>query len=193
MLHVFPHWNWTAGDTIDVWAYTNADEVELFLNGASLGAKRKADEVSHLMWRVPYTPGTLRAVARKGGQLMATQEVKTAGAPARIALAPDRSRLHADGNDLSFVTVSVLDRAGVPVPTADHLIRLRLAGGARIAGVDNGDQVSHAPFQADRVQLFNGKALVIVRAGERAGTATLTAEVEGLESASVRIQLGARR
>ena len=193
MLHVFPHWNWTAGDTIDVWAYTNADEVELFLNGASLGAKRKADEVSHLMWRVPYTPGTVRAVARKGGQLMATQEVKTAGAPARIALAPDRSRLHADGNDLSFVTVSVLDRAGVPVPTADHLIRLRLAGGARIAGVDNGDQVSHAPFQADRVQLFNGKALVIVRAGERAGTATLTAEVEGLESASVRIQLGARR
>ena len=193
MLHVFPHWNWTAGDTIDVWAYTNGDEAELFLNGASLGVKRKEGEVVHLMWRVAYTSGTLRVVARKGGQVMATQEVRTAGAPARIALAPDRSRLHADGNDLSFVTVSVLDGAGVPVPTANHLIRLRLAGDARIAGVDNGDQISHARFKADHVQLFNGKALVIVRAGERAGTATLTAEAEGLESASVRVQLGARR
>src|SRR2546426_870306 len=193
MLHVFPHWNWMGGDTIDVWAYTNGDEAELFLNGVSLGMKRKTDEVSHLMWRVAYTPGTLRAVARKGGHVMATQQVRTAGAPARIALAPDRSRLHADGDDLSFVTVTVLDRAGVPVPTADHLIRFQLAGDARIAGVDNGDQISHAPFKADRVRLFNGKALVIVRAGERAGTATLTAQAEGLAPATVRIALGAGR
>jgi len=193
MLHVFPHWTWTPGDTVDVWAYTNGDEVELFLNGASLGAQRKAPDVFHLMWRVAYTPGTLRAVARKAGRVTATQVVRTAGAAARIALAPDRSALHADGNDLSFVTVSVLDRAGVAVPTADQLVRFQVSGAARIAGVDNGDQISHAPFQADRVQLFNGKALVIVRAGERGGTATLTAEAEGLESARVRIELGARR
>jgi len=187
MLHVFPHWNWTARDSIDVWTYTNGDEAELFLNGVSLGVKRKVDAVSHLMWRVSYAPGTLRAVARKGGQVMATQEVKTAGAPARVALAPDRSRLHADGNDLSFVTVTVLDRAGVAVPTADQVIRFRLGGDARIIGVDNGDQISHAAFQADRVRLFNGKALVIVRAGERPGTVTLTAEGEGLEPAAVQI------
>jgi len=187
MLHVFPHWNWTARDSIDVWAYTNGDEAELFLNGVSLGVKRKVDAVSHLMWRVSYAPGTLRAVARKGGQVMATQEVKTAGPPARVALAPDRSRLHADGNDLSFVTVTVLDRAGVAVPTADQVIRFRLRGDARIIGVDNGDQISHAPFQADRVRLFNGKALVIVRAGEQPGTVTLTAEGEGLEPAAVQI------
>jgi len=87
----------------------------------------------------------------------------------------------------------VLDRAGVAVPTADHLIRFRLAGDARIAGVDNGDQISHAPFNGDRVKLFNGKALVIVRAGERAGTATLTAEADGLEPASVRFELGPGR
>ncbi|PYO14870.1 MAG: glycoside hydrolase family 2 [Gemmatimonadetes bacterium] len=192
MLHVFPHWNWTAGDSIDVWAYTNGDEAELFLNGASLGVKRKPGDVSHLMWRVAYAPGTLRAVARKGRQMIATQEVKTAGAPARITLAPDRSALRADGSDLSFVTVSVLDRAGVPVPTADHLIRFRLAGDGAIAGVDNGDQVSHASFKADRVRLFNGKALVIVRAGEREGTATLTAEADGLAPAVVRIALGTR-
>ena len=192
MLHVFPHWNWTAGDSIDVWAYTNGDEAELFLNGASLGVKRKPGDVSHLMWRVAYAPGTLRAVARKGRQMIATQEVKTAGAPARITLAPDRSALRADGSDLSFVTVSVLDRAGVPVPTADPLIRFRLAGDGAIAGVDNGDQVSHASFKADRVRLFNGKALVIVRAGEREGTATLTAEADGLAPAVVRIALGTR-
>jgi beta-galactosidase len=189
MLHVFPHWNWTRGATIDVWAYTNADEVELFLNGASQGVKRKEADVRHLMWRLVYAPGTLRAVARKGGQVIATQEVRTAGAPARIALAPDRSRLHADADDLSFVTVTVLDRAGVPVPTADHLIRFRLAGDARIAGVDNGDQISHAPFQADHVRLFNGKALVIVRAGARLGTVTLTAEADGLEPATARLEL----
>ena len=170
-----------------MWAYTNGDEAELFLNGVSLGVKRKVDAVSHLMWRVSYAPGTLRAVARKGGQVMATQEVKTAGPPARVALAPDRSRLHADGNDLSFVTVTVLDRAGVAVPTADQVIRFRLRGDARIIGVDNGDQISHAPFQADRVRLFNGKALVIVRASERPGTVTLTAEGEGLEPAAVQI------
>ncbi len=189
MLHVFPHWNWAPGQTIDVWAYTNAAEVELFLNGASLGAKQKPEQVSHLMWRVAYTPGTLRAVARTSGRVVATQEVKTAGVPARVALAPDRGTIHADGNDLSFVTVTVEDSAGVPVPTGETLVRFRVAGDARIAGVDNGDQISHAPFKADRVRLFNGKALVIVRAGERRGTVTLTAEAEGLAPATARVEL----
>ncbi|HXL35479.1 MAG TPA: beta-galactosidase GalB [Gemmatimonadales bacterium] len=189
MLHVFPHWNWAPGQTIDVWAYTNADEVELFLNGASLGVKRKPEQVSHLLWRVAYTPGTVRAVARTGGRVVAAQEVKTAGVPARVALAPDRGTIHADGNDLSFVTVTVEDSAGVPVPTAEPLVRFRVAGDARIVGVDNGDQISHAPFHSDRVLLFNGKALVIVRAGERRGTVTLTAEAEGLEPATARVEL----
>ena len=189
MLHVFPHWNWAPGQTIDVWAYTNADEVELFLNGASLGVKRKPEQVSHLMWRVAYTPGTVRAVARTGGRVVATERVQTAGPAARVALTPDRAVIHADGSDLSFVTVTVEDATGVPVPTAEPLVRFLLAGDARIAGVDNGDQISHAPFQSDRVRLFNGKALVIVRAGDRAGTATLTAQVDGLEPATLRLRL----
>jgi beta-galactosidase len=191
MLHVFPHWNWTPGDTIDVWAYTNAAEVELFLNGTSQGVKRKESAVSHLMWRLAYAPGTLRAVARKDGQVIATTEAKTAGPPARIALVPDRTRLHADGKDLSFVTVRVLDRAGVAVPTAEHGIRFRIVGDARIEGVDNGDQFSHEPFKADHVRLFNGQALVIIRAGRRPGTVTLTAAADGggVEPASARIEL----
>jgi beta-galactosidase len=193
VLHVFPHWNWTVGDTIDVWAYTNAGEVELFLNDVSLGVRRKASDVFHLMWRVAYAPGTLRAVAHQNGNVIATEAVKTAGAPARIALIPDRATLRADGEDLSFITVTVLDSAGVAVPTADNLIGFRVAGGgaARIEGVDNGDQISHAPFKAESVRLFNGKALVIVRAAERAGTVTLTAESEGLAPAAVRITLRA--
>ena len=163
--------------------------MELFLNGASQGVKRKQADVRHLMWRLVYAPGTLRAVARTGGRVAVTQEVKTAGTPVRIALVPDRVSIRADGEDLSFVTVSVLDRAGVPVPTADHLVRFRVSGDARIVGVDNGDQISHAPFKADRVKLFNGKAVVILRAGEKPGTATLGAEAAGLAPGSVRIEL----
>ncbi len=190
MLHLLPHWNWAPGDSIDVWAYTNGDDVELFLNGASLGLKHKTEPVSHLMWRVAYTPGTLRAVSRKEGRVWATAEVRTAGAPARVALAPDRARIRPNGEDLSFVTVTVQDRTGIAVPTAEPFIRFRLSGGdARIVGVDNGDQISHTSFKANQVRLFNGKALVIIRAGTRPGTATLTAEGDGLAPSAVSIQL----
>jgi len=190
MLHLLPHWNWTPGDTIDVWAYTNADAVELFLNGTSLGTKRKPEPVSHLMWRVAYTPGTLRAVSRKEGRVWANAEVRTAGTPVRVALAPDRARLRANGDDLSFVTVTVQDRAGALVPTAEPLIRFRLSGrDARIVGVDNGDQTSHTSFKANQVRLFNGKALVIIRAGTRPGTVTLTAAGDGLTPSAVPLQL----
>src|SRR6266446_1776618 len=190
MLHLLPHWNWTPGDTIDVWAYTNADEVELFVNGTSLGVKRKPEPVSHLMWRVAYAPGTLRGIARQRDRVWATAEVRTAGAPARIVLAPDRARIRADGEDLAFVTVTVQDRAGVPLPTAEPVVRFRVTGAdARIVGVDNGDQISHTSFKAKQVRLFNGKALVIIRAGTRPGIVTLTAEGEGLAPSAVPIQL----
>ena len=192
MLHLLPHWNWTPGDSIDVWAYTNADEVELLLNGTSLGTKRKTEPVSHLMWRVAYRPGTLSGVARTAGRVTAHAEVKTAGAPARIVLAPDRARIRADGEDLSFITVTVRDRAGVAVPTAEPVVRFRIAGNARIVGVDNGDQISHTSFQAHEVRLFNGEALVIVRAGPRLGEATLTAESAGLAPATIRISVTTR-
>jgi beta-galactosidase len=189
MVHLLPHWNWARGDTIDVWAYTNAEQVELYLNGALLGVRRKTEPVSHLMWRVAYKAGTLRAVARTGGIAVATAVVRTAGAPAQIALAPDRARLRADGEDLAFVTVTVRDGRGIAVPTAEPLIRFRVSGDARIVGVDNGDEISHTSFQAHQVRLFNGKAVVIVRAGRKAGTATVTAEGRGLAPATVRIAL----
>ena len=191
MLHVFPHWNWNTGDTIDVWAYTNGDEVELFLNGQSQGVKRKEGDVRHLMWRLKYAPGTVRGVARKNGRVIATSEVKTAGPATRVVLTPDRAIIRGDGKDLSFVTVTVVDGSGIPVPTADHLVRFRVTGPARIVGVDNGDQVSHAPMKADSVRLFNGKALVIVQS-QRAwggGVVTVTATSGALRRGSTRIIL----
>jgi len=132
---------------------------------------------------------TLRGVARKSGRVWAAAEVKTAGTPARVVLTPDRPRIRGDGEDLSFVTVTVEDRARVEVPTAEPLIRFRISGPARIVGVDNGDQISHTSFQARQVRLFNGKALVIIRAGKRQGTVTLTAEGDGLTPSAVPIQL----
>jgi beta-galactosidase len=189
MLHLLPHWNWARGDTIDVWAYTNAEQVELYLNGAFLGVRRKTEPVSHLMWRVAYKPGTLRAVTRQNGIVTTTTVVRTTGVPARVALAADRARIRADGEDLSFVTITVRDRRGLAVPTAQPLVRLRMSGGAQIVGVDNGDEISHTSFHAHQVRLFNGKAVVIVRAGRKKGTATLTAEGRGLAPATVRIEL----
>jgi len=189
MLHLFPHWNWARGDTVDVWVYTNAEQVELYLNGAFQGVRRKEGKVGHLMWRVAYKPGTLRAVTRTAGLVTTSAVVRTTGKPTRIALTPDRVRIRADGEDLSFVTVTVRDRQGRAVPTAEPLIRFRVTGDARIVGVDNGDQISHTSFQAKQVRLFNGKALVIVRAGRTPGTATLTAEGKGLAPATVRIAI----
>lgn len=196
MLHLFPHWNWTKGDTIDVWAYTNAGEdVELFLNGRTLGTKHREGDVGHVWWRVPYAPGTLRAVARKAGRVTMTGEVKTTGPAVRVKLTPDRSTLRADGEDLSFVTITVVDARGAEVPDAEPLVRLQLTGGARIAGVDNGDQVNHERFQRDSVRLFAGKALVIVRPGHAGGSVTLKASAEGLQpgATSLTLRAGSRR
>jgi beta-galactosidase len=189
MLHVFPHWNWTRGDTIDVWAYTNADEVELYLNGVSQGVRRKTGDARHLVWRLAYVPGVLHAIARKNGRVELTQDIRTAGPAARLVLTSDRSTLRADGEDLAFVTISVVDDHGIPVPDAEPMVHLRLAGGATIAGVDNGDEIDHERFQRDSVRLFEGRALVIVRPSRQAGTVSLTASSNALRPATSRLTL----
>ena len=127
-------------------------------------------------------------MARKGGKVSMTREVRTAGPAARVVLTADRSTIRGDGKDLSFVTVTIADSNGVPVPNAEPLVRLRVAGGATIAGVDNGDETNHERFQRDSVRLFAGQALVIVRAGRRAGAVTLMASSEKLQPASIRLE-----
>ncbi|RTQ51615.1 DUF4982 domain-containing protein [Hymenobacter gummosus] len=192
VLHLLPHWNWRAGQTVDVWAYySQADEVELLLNGKSLGTKKKSADQLHVMWRVPYAPGTLQAVSRKAGKTVLTRTIKTAGAPARIELTADRSALRADGLDLSFVTVRVLDAQGNLVPDAANQVKFDLSGPASIAGVDNGYQASLEPFKATERKAYNGQCLAIVQTSEQAGTITLKASADGLQPATITLKSGA--
>jgi beta-galactosidase len=185
VLHLFPHWNWMPGEQVDVVTYFNADEVELFLNGRSQGTKRKQGDDVLVFWRLPYEPGTLKAVSRKNGQVVLTREVRTASEPARIVLEPDRSTIKADGTDLSFVTVKVVDRNGIVVPMADNLIKFELTGAGSIAGVDNGYQASHEGFKRKQRKAFHGLALAIVQAKQKPGRIVLKASSANLPSASV--------
>jgi beta-galactosidase len=188
VLHIFPHWNWKQGDTVDVWAYFNSDEVELFLNGKSLGTKRKTGDDLHVFWRVPYQPGTLKAVSRKNGKIVLTDEVQTAEQPAKIILIPDRRTIKADGSDLSFVTVKVVDKNGTVVPNADNVVDFQLGGEGLLAGVDNGSQISHESFKANHRKAFHGLCLAIIQSKGKAGRIVLKANAPGLTPASVEIQ-----
>ncbi|MBE3133682.1 MAG: glycoside hydrolase family 2 protein, partial [Acidobacteria bacterium] len=190
MVHLLPHWNWPGefrGKEIPVWCYTNAESVELFLNGQSVGA-RDWSGVSelHLTWQVPYEPGTLRAVAKRGGKVVATDEVQTTGVPARIELAVDRAGLAADGQDLAFITARIVDAQGrLCRSDGDHSLKFRVSGPGTIVGVDNGDPTNHEPFKGptpDTVthKAFNGLCLAIVRAGRTAGVIRLDARADGL-------------
>lgn len=189
VLHIFPHWNWEPGKTVDVWAfYNNADEVELFLNGKSMGFKKKTGDDLHVMWRLKFEPGTLKAVSRKDGKVVLTREIHTAGPAAKIELIADRKNIKADGKDLSFITVKILDKDGNLVPNADNRVDFKINGPGFIAGVDNGDEVSHDPFKASYRKAFNGLALAIVQSKEKAGPVTFTASAAGLQGATVTLQ-----
>ncbi len=183
-LHVFPHWTWEAGQTVDVWAYFNhADEAELYVNGKSQGVRTKGRNF-HTQWRVAYEPGEIRVVTRKDGREVKSETIRTAGAPAAIRLTPDRSRLAADGRDLSFITVEVMDKDGNLCPHADNLVSFAIDGSAFVAGVDNGLQTSLESFKAPRRHAFNGKCLVVLQNNGNAGRATLTATADGLKPAT---------
>jgi len=208
MVHILPHWNWEGreGQNIPVMAYSNADEVELFLNGKSLGKKKRFSEpveiqvganVSEdkkfstkyrLLWQVPYQAGTLKAIAYSGGKQVVEQEIKTAGVPAKIELVPDRKVIHADGDDLSFVTVRIEDKDGNLCPVADNLVHFDVTGAGEIAAVDNGSASSLEPFHADHHAAFNGMALLIVRSRSEAGKIRVIATGTGLVQAEAEIR-----
>jgi len=185
VLHVFPHWNWKEGQTVDIWAYSNAEEVELFLNDKSLGVKKKQGDDLHLLWKVPFAPGTIKAISRTAGKEVLVKEIKTAGNAAKLTATADRSTIKSDGNDLSFITIEVVDANGVMVPDADQLVEFKLEGPGKIVGVDNGDPVSHESFKAPQRKAFHGKCLVVVQSGDKTGTIQLTATSTGLSTATV--------
>lgn len=189
VLHLLPHWNWEAGKTVDVWAYyNNADEVELFLNGRSLGTRSKQGEDLHLVWKVPFEPGVLKAVSRRDGKVILTEEKRTAGKPAKIELVADRKLIKSDGKDLSFITVRILDAAGNVVPDADNLVNFTIKGKATLAGVDNGSQSSMESFKEPQRKAFHGLCLAIVQANQAPGLITFTARAEGLAPSTVVIK-----
>lgn len=185
VLHLFPHWNWTPGQTVDLWAYyNNADEVELFVNGKSQGVRSKGDDDYHVTWSVPFEPGTVKIVSRKDGKTVAEKSISTAGEPARIRLTPDRASIAADGNDLSFVTVEILDSEGNLCPTADNEVTFAVEGAGRNEGVDNGNPISMERFKADRRKAMAGKAMLIVRNNGKKGDIKVKATSPGLEDAT---------
>jgi beta-galactosidase len=187
VLHVFPHWNWKKGDTIDVWAYTNCKEVELYLNGISLGTKSKVGDDLHLMWRVPFSPGILKAVGRNDGKEILVSEVKTTGTPSKISLEADRKLIAADGSDLSYITVKILDNYDTMVPDADNLVHFEIAGEGKIAGVDNGSETSMESFKANFRNAFNGMCLVVIQSTDKSGSITLKATSYGLKESEITI------
>ncbi len=191
VLHVFPHWNWEPGQEVDVWAYyNNAEEVELFLNGKSLGTKSKQGEDLHLMWRVNYEPGTLKAVSKKDGKVVLEKEIHTAGKPSRLELIADKNTIENDSCDLVYVTVNILDEDGNLVPKTDNLINFEISGGGKIVGVDNGYQASLESFKSNKHRAYNGKCLVIVQSNGKAETIKLVASsTDGISQGMMQIEV----
>jgi beta-galactosidase len=194
VLHISPHWNhevvWgQPAPVIDVWVNSNADNVELFLNGKSLG-KKDMPRNGHLQWPVSYERGRLEAVAYKKGKKL-TAKVETTGTPTEVVMTPYKTTMMADGSDVTVVNISVVDREGREVPDADNMIRFELEGDATIIGVGNGDPSSHEPDKcaagAWQRRLFNGKCQVIIQSGTKPGIIHFDAKAAGLYKGSTDI------
>lgn len=192
MVHILPHWNWPdrRGLITPVHVFTSGDEAELFLNGHSLGRKKKMEYEYRLRWdSIVYEPGELKVIAYKNGKKWAEQTVHTTGSPARIALQADRRQVNADREDLVFVTVSVLDENGLPVPDALNKIKLSVEGPGEIVATDNGDPADLTSFASAERQLYAGSLLVILQPQTgKPGTIRLTAASSGLQPVSLMIQ-----
>ncbi len=212
MAHILPHWNWPerVGQVTPVHVYTSGDEAELFLNGKSLGKKKKIFEgvngndgqplvvngisvngqpAYRIRWDdVVYQPGELKVVAYKAGKEWATDTVKTTGAAAQLKLKPDRAEIAGDGHDLSFVTLTVADAAGLMVPRSKNMISFEISGPGEIVATDNGDATDMNIFALPKRNAFNGLALAIVKAKRgQTGAITLTAKADGLTTATTTI------
>lgn len=190
--HILPHWNWPerAAEVTPVHVFTSGDEAELFLNGQSLGRKKKGAYAYRLRWdEVRYQPGELKAVTYKDGKQWAEQTVKTAGPASALRAEADRTQINADGRDLSFVTVQVLDEEGLPVLTASQLIEFSIEGPGEIIATDNGDPTDMLEFPSKKRNAFNGLALAVARSKKGLkGTIRLTAKAAGLKESVVEIR-----
>lgn len=167
--------------------YTNAEEVELSLNGKSIGVEKMHADASAITFKVPFEPGELKAVARSHGRIVATNVLKTAGKPARLVLTADlpSTPLTPDWNDVRYVVAMLVDGAGTRIPDSTTLVHFATSGPGSIIAVDNGDMRDHDPFQASQRKLYNGNAIAVVRASGSPGGVTVTATAEGVRAATV--------
>ena len=186
VVHIFPHWNWPGkeGDSIKVHCYTNCEEVELFLNGKSIG-KQKAIPYSKLIWPLIYQPGKLEARGYKAGKVITKDIVETTTAPAQVALNSDVNTLKADGCNVAVIRVAIKDAKGRVVPTADNLVHFSIEGPCRIIGTGNGNPSSHEPDKATQRMAFNGYCIVLVQTNKQAGEIRLKASSEKLKGSEV--------
>jgi beta-galactosidase len=182
-LHVFPHWNWAGreGEEIPVWVFSNMEEVELVVNGASLG-RQKVSYLGHVEWKVKYEPGAIEARGFKGGKLALSEKRETTGPAATIKLSADRTAIDADGADVAVIKVEVLDNEGRSVPTADDLIHFKVTGEGTLIGVGNGDPNCQESDKDSKRSLFNGLAQAIVQATKQAGMIEIEAAKESFDA-----------
>jgi len=181
-VYVFPDWNYRKGDVgkdVRVRVLSNTGEVELLLNGKSLGTKQVPRE-NFVDWKVAYAPGTLTALGRNAGGEVARYSIKTTGAPMALRMVPEVEHLAADGEQVMPIRVEVVDVQGRVVPDAENLIRFSVSGAGSLVGVGNGDPASHENNTANQRSAFHGIAMVLVRASDRPGTITVQAQAEGL-------------
>ncbi len=192
MVHLLPHWNWSerVGEITPVHVFTSGDEAELFLNGKSLGKKKKGQYEYRLRWdSVRYEPGELKVIAYKNGLKWAENTVKTTGAATKLFASADREIINSDGKDLTFITVQIADKDGLFVPRSNNSIEFSIDGPGEIVATDNGDATNMVSFASKEREAFNGLCLVIVRskAGKK-GTITVTAKSNGLKESQINIQ-----
>jgi beta-galactosidase len=196
VLHLFPHWNWEGreGEEIPVWVHSNLDEVELVVNGKSLG-RQKVPHLGHIEWKVRYEPGSIEAHGWKGGKLVLTEKRETTGTIASLRLTADRTSIDADGEDVAMLTVEALDGQGRTVPTAANLVQFKVSGEGALIGVGNGDPNCLESDREPKRSLFNGLAQAIVQAGKVAGTIEIEARtmVSGSPVAPVKLSITTRK
>ncbi|MFM1754086.1 MAG: hypothetical protein RLZZ236_1025 [Bacteroidota bacterium] len=195
-LHILPHWNWEGreGETTPVFVYTSYNSAELFVNGKSFGVQKKNNDTPQnryrLMWmNVKYEPGTVKVVAfDENGKAAEEKEIHTAGQPYQIVLDADRKKITADGQDISFVTVSVVDKNGVLCPTATNQLKFKVSGSGTYRAACNGDATSLEIFHKDTMKLFSGKLVVLVQSSKTAGKIKLEVNGTGLKSSTLSLE-----
>jgi beta-galactosidase len=186
VVHVFPHWNWEGreGDEIAVWAYSNLDEVELFVNGKSAGSQ-KVPHLGHVQWKVRYEPGMIEARGSRDGKVVVSDKRETTGPAAKIRLTANRTEINADGEDVVLIKVEGLDKDGRLDPLADNHIGFKVTGAGALIGVGNGDPNCQESDKAPKRSLFNGLAQVIVQATKEAGEIKIEARKDDWDGAEL--------